>query len=178
MVASLAARPDVGKAVPTLFFLRCPSVSLDVCRSSSLYLPGFFGFLLECHAVSLARYPRWIAAWDAGGERPESDAGMSERLHLLKEELPPTHKAMLWHLFGTLCLFLDHQHENRMTVNNLAICVAPNFLRPLEDTEETILGDAPKVVGIVAALLERHYAMQKAFAHDQGMCTSGSAECG
>ena len=118
-------------------------------------------------------YDAWIQAWDTwntpvnttpaaaldegGGPGTDTKLQLKEALLALQAQLPALHQAALVRLFDVLCVFLDAQEDNQMSAGNLAICWAPNLLRPKEETEQTILHDAPKVVGVVCALIEHYY---------------------
>ncbi len=121
-----------------------------------------FWRMLPTALLTETLYPCFIRAWDSeAGEGKE--ALRSEALLRVLSDLPPVHKQALVPLFRTLKSFLDHETENKMSCNNIAICFAPNVLRPQEETEDTIIHDTPKVVGIFACLLGRFYSNETDF---------------
>eukprot|EP01128_Nolandella_sp_AFSM9_P003400 TRINITY_DN1461_c0_g1_i1.p1 TRINITY_DN1461_c0_g1~~TRINITY_DN1461_c0_g1_i1.p1 ORF type:complete len:450 (+),score=85.29 TRINITY_DN1461_c0_g1_i1:174-1352(+) len=85
------------------------------------------------------------------GQEQAVDMGALQRIVSL---LPPPHRACLAVLCEHLKKISSHSDVNKMTVDNLAIVFAPNLLRPLVETTDTILGDAKYATDVIAALID------------------------
>jgi len=57
-------------------------------------------------------------------------------------------------LFTFLAAISKHAETNMMSPMNLAICFAPNLIRPKQDTMDTIVHDTPKVIACVCVIIE------------------------
>ncbi|KAI9479199.1 Rho GTPase-activating protein domain-containing protein, partial [Coemansia mojavensis] len=69
-------------------------------------------------------YTLWVDAANKGSS--------AERIHAyrtISALMPTAHAATLRFLMRHLKRIADHQHENKMTPNNLAVVFAPNILR-------------------------------------------------
>jgi len=81
-----------------------------------------------------------------------------ERISIVKtllEGLPAIHFEVLGKFITFLDLLSSHSSKNMMTHENLARCIAPNlvFLPEKETTVQTILEDAPKIIGLLLLIL-------------------------
>lgn len=72
----------------------------------------------------------------------------------LFDELPASHRHLLVYLFTFLKKVSLRSDRNKMTVENLAVCWAPNLLRSKEELMEKALEDATQVAEVVALLIE------------------------
>jgi len=93
-------------------------------------------------------YREWILSFDS--------SNMDLTTHKIKvilKKLPRTNYLTLNSLMGLLSLLKDASEVTKMTANNLAICWAPNILRPQEETLSTALAETNIVNNIISLLI-------------------------
>lgn len=61
--------------------------------------------------------------------------------------LPATNRAVVIYLVRFLNKFSQHAAANKMSLINIAVCWAPNLLRPKEESYEKIMREASLVMG-------------------------------
>jgi hypothetical protein len=72
----------------------------------------------------------------------------------LYQQLPPPRRMAAQSLFAFLAAVSRHSEVTMMSPMNLAICFAPNLIRPKQDTMDTIVHDTPKVIACVCVIIE------------------------
>lgn len=77
----------------------------------------------------------------------------------LVESLPPCNYSILSLLMKLLHKVSEHYVENKMTTSNLAIVIAPNILRPEQQTMESIINDTPHVTAVIETLISDYEFM-------------------
>jgi len=96
-------------------------------------------------------YAEWIAAYDA------TDLEATKvRMKSLLKKLPTTNYLTLSSLMALLETISNSYQVTKMTAPNLAICWAPNILKPKEESLTSVLNDTNCVNSIVS-LLVLHY---------------------
>jgi len=96
-------------------------------------------------------YHEWIASND-----PLDLEATKARMKELLKKLPPTNYLTLSSLMALLAMIAESSHITKMTAPNLAICWAPNILKPKEENLASVLNDANCVNSIVS-LFVLHY---------------------
>jgi len=96
-------------------------------------------------------YPEWIASTD-----PVDLEATKVRMKALLKKLPVTNYLTLSSLMALLAQIAESSHVTKMTAPNLAICWAPNILKPKEENLNSVLNDANCVNSIVS-LFVLHY---------------------
>jgi len=83
-----------------------------------------------------------------------AEAKDDETIVSLFNQLQPPRSQAATALFSFLATIASYSHLNLMSSMNLAICFAPNILRPKVDTMDTIVHDTPKVIACVCVLID------------------------
>jgi len=97
-----------------------------------------------CHGL----YPEWIAAYDS------ADVESSKlKIKTILKKLPEINFLSLSSLMGLLFMIKESSEVNKMTAPNLAICWAPNIIRPKEDSLSAVFVESNIVNNIVALLI-------------------------
>lgn len=91
-------------------------------------------------------YDCWIAAQEF------PDEFRFNAIQKLVDMLPQPNLTVLIHLCEFMKTVASHSEFNKMTADNLSICMAPNILRPREESVEVIIGDAQLARGLVKIL--------------------------
>ncbi len=82
----------------------------------------------------------------------KKDGGASIRR--VTDSLPDQRQRLLRYLFKFFHLLSLNHALNRMKSRNIAICLAPNILRPKVETLETVTQDATAVTGVIKFLID------------------------
>uniref|UniRef100_A0A6B2LCK7 Rho-GAP domain-containing protein n=1 Tax=Arcella intermedia TaxID=1963864 RepID=A0A6B2LCK7_9EUKA len=102
---------------------------------------------LCCHHL----YPEWIAAYD-----PNDLENTKRNIAKILKKLPQTNLLTLSLLMGLLAEILVNSAITKMTASNLAICWAPNIIKPLQDSLTSALNDTNYITSIVSLFI-LHY---------------------
>ena len=82
----------------------------------------------------------------------EEDARL-EKIRKVISYLPASHRILLARLFAFLHRVADRSDLNKMRPANLAICFAPNLLRPPVESPDIVIGDSPHANSLIATLI-------------------------
>jgi len=93
-------------------------------------------------------YDDWIKAYD-----PEDIPTTKEKLKGLLSQLPATNSLILSSLMALLVQIAESSHQTKMTAPNLAICWAPNLIKPKEESLSTVLTDSVAINSIVSRFI-------------------------
>jgi Rho GTPase-activating protein 1 len=103
---------------------------------------------LCCHSL----YREWIASWE-----PTDTELSKNKIKVILKKLPRANYLTLNSLLGLLSLLKDKEEVTKMTANNLAICWAPNILRPPEESLSSALADSNIVNNIISLLISEFH---------------------
>jgi len=96
-------------------------------------------------------YREWITAYDM------NDMESSKiKIKNIMKKLPMTNYLILTSLMGLLSQIAEASETTKMSAANLAICWAPNILRPKEESLSSVLLETNSVNNIIALLIT-HY---------------------
>jgi len=95
-----------------------------------------------------------------------SEMARKTNLRLMIRKLPEDNRKILTYLMHHLHKISLHCEKNKMTVNNLATCWAPNLLRPEKETTEQMMNDVETVNTIIMILIEEIEFMTETKAED------------
>jgi len=73
----------------------------------------------------------------------------------LKNDVPPSNRAIIEYLFSFLHVVSTHSTQNRMSASNLSIVFAPNIIKPEVETLETSLS-SPKITVLVEDYIQMY----------------------
>jgi len=93
-------------------------------------------------------YDSFLNAWDT--VREDGGAG----LRAVAKSIPPSRQRLMKYLFNYFHILSLNHAINKMKARNIAICLAPNVLRPKVETLQSVAHDAPAVTGIVRWFIE------------------------
>lgn len=82
-----------------------------------------------------------------------SDGGSA--LQSVIDTLPACRTRLLYYICGFFRSLSEHSEVNMMKPRNIAICLAPNILRPKVETLQSVAKDAPAVTGTIKWLIEK-----------------------
>lgn len=97
-----------------------------------------------CHSL----YREWISSYDSSDIE-----STKKKMKNILSKLPHTNFLTLSHLMGLLYLIKESCEFTKMTPTNLAICWAPNILKPKEESLSAVLTESNIVNNIIALLI-------------------------
>jgi len=97
-----------------------------------------------CHSL----YREWIAAYNS-----QDMESTRIKLRAILKKLPEVNFLTLSSLMGLLSLIKESSEQTKMTAPNLAICWAPNIIRPKEESLSAALVESNIVNNIVSLLI-------------------------
>jgi len=77
----------------------------------------------------------------------------------LEAQIPAANRDVLTYLTRFLVDMAKHASETKMDVNNIAMVFAPNILRPEVDTQQSLVGDAPRTIECTKYLIVNAYTL-------------------
>jgi hypothetical protein len=75
-------------------------------------------------------------------------------LAALNRQLPRSNHILLSYLFRFFLLVSQHEANNKMNINNLAIVLAPNLLRPERENAQSMMVETGHVISLVSTMIE------------------------
>jgi len=102
---------------------------------------------LCCHSL----YREWLNSYD-----PNDAVSTRNRLKNIIKKLPHTNYLIMTSLVSLLSRICS-ESETKMSANNLAICWAPNILRPHEESTSAVLLIETNSVNMIITILIRHF---------------------
>jgi RhoGAP domain len=99
--------------------------------------------------IPFSRYKEFLAV----AKIPVRDASRLPTMAEKLSSLPEHNKNTLNYLMFFLHELTEHEADNKMNGNNVAIVFAPNLLRPEVETPESMLTEMQPVIGIIASMV-------------------------
>jgi len=103
---------------------------------------------LCCHSL----YKEWLNSYE-----PNNIVSTRNKLKNVIKKLPHTNYLIMTSLVGLLSRICSESEMTKMSANNLAICWAPNILKPKEESSSAVLLMETNSVNMIVTLLIIHY---------------------
>lgn len=126
-------------------------VVVDLAKLGPHSVSGLVKLFLRTLPQPLLRFEHYDDL--IGAFRAHDMPGLEE---MVETRLSVAHRATTAYLLDFLARVNSLADTNMMTDTNLAICIAPNILRPKVETYERVARDTPITIGVVRHLIATH----------------------